>query len=214
MQSLVQLAKQIIPPLQYPVLPAGVSSKIIFALPLKRRTRNALLESKLLDGENVNPILVGQLLRTKNFWITSLIDLMCLVEVALANDLISMTPELESTDDLESAESEFVTRWIWHSSTSWHHVACENAEPDLSFVAPWGSPYTPLLPIWIIENHGDLRLPESVTCLNPTMRTVGDLLQYWDSTSEPLIKKGMQSLVQLAEQIIPPSQYHRASSRC
>ena len=207
MHSLVQLAKQAMPPSQYPVLPSGVSSESIFVLPIKRRTRNALLESKLLDGENLNPISVGQLLRTKNFGITSLIDLMCLVEAALANDLIRMSPEIESTDDLETAKSEFVAQWIWHPSTSWQYVDCENAEHDLPFVARWGSPYTPLLPIWIIENHGDLLLPESVTCLNPAMRTVGDLRQYWDSTSEPLTKRGMQSLVQLAEQIMPPSQY-------
>ena len=207
MYSLVKLAKQAMPPSRYPVLPSGVSSESIFALPLKRRTRNALLESQLLDGENLNPISVGQLLRTKNFGITSLIDLMCLVEAALANDLIRMGPDIGSTDDLETAESEFVAQWIWHPSTSWQHVGCENAEHDLRFVAQWGSPYTPLLPIWIIENHGDLLLPESVTCLNPVMRTVRDLRQYWDSTSEPLTKKGMQSLVQLAEQIMPPSQY-------
>ena len=181
MYSLVKLAKQAMPPSRYPVLPAGVSSESIFALPLKRRTRNALLESQLLDGENLEPISVGQLLRIKNFGITSLIDLMCLVEAALANDLIRIAPEIGATEDIETAESEFV--------------------------AQWGSPYTPLLPIWIIENHSDLLLPESVMCLNPAMRTVGDLRQYWDSTSESLTKKGMQSLVQLAEQIIPPLQY-------
>ena len=96
------------------MLPAGVSSNSIFALPLKRRTRNALLKSKLLDGKNLNPISVGQLLRTQSFGITSLIDLMCLVEAALANDSIKVEPEIESTDAPEAAETEAETGEVSH----------------------------------------------------------------------------------------------------
>ena len=114
MQSLVQLAEQIMPPSQYPVLPAGVSSNSIFALPLKRRTRNALLKSQLLDGENLNPISVGQLLRTQSFGITSLIDLMCLVEAALANDSIKVEPEIESANASATNETEAETGKVSH----------------------------------------------------------------------------------------------------
>ena len=114
MQSLVQVAKQAMLPSQYPVFRSGVSRDSVLALPLKRRTRNALLNSKLLEGKSLSSISVGELLRIRSFGITSLLDLMCLVEAGLANDSIVAEPTSESAGNPKTAETEAANEEVAH----------------------------------------------------------------------------------------------------
>lgn len=71
-----------LPPLNTVVIPAGMDHAELQKYPLKHRTINALRKASLLEGSEA--ISVGQLLSLKNFGHVSLIDLMCVSELALA----------------------------------------------------------------------------------------------------------------------------------
>ena len=70
-----------LPPLDTVVIPAGIDHAELQKYPLKYRTVNALRKANLLEGSEA--ISVGQLLSLKNFGHVSLIDLMCVSELAL-----------------------------------------------------------------------------------------------------------------------------------
>lgn len=70
-----------LPPLDTVVIPTGIDHAELQKYPLKHRTINALRKASLLEGSEA--ISVGQLLSLKNFGHVSLIDLMCVSELAL-----------------------------------------------------------------------------------------------------------------------------------
>lgn len=69
------------PPPDHVVVPPTFDRAILEHYPLKLRTRNCLMRSGLLTGDAA--ITVGELLSIPNFGITSLLDLMCVMEAAL-----------------------------------------------------------------------------------------------------------------------------------
>ncbi len=74
------------PPQGLLAIPAGVDIVRLLQSPLKVRTLNCIIQAidkKMLDIEH--PVTVGQLMRLQNFGITSLLDLMCVVEAAIAS---------------------------------------------------------------------------------------------------------------------------------
>lgn len=79
--ALIGLVRDYWPPPSHVVCPAGFDHAILARYPLRTRTRNSLGRGGLLAGENA--ITVGQLLSIRNFGITSLLDLMCVVEAGL-----------------------------------------------------------------------------------------------------------------------------------
>lgn len=86
-----------LPPLNTVVIPAGINHTELQNYPLKHRTINALRKAKLLEGSEA--ILVGQLLSLKNFGHVSLIDLMCVSELALERHSTPISASNEATND-------------------------------------------------------------------------------------------------------------------
>lgn len=86
-----------LPPLDTVVIPAGIDHSELQNYPLKHRTINALRNAKLLEGSEA--ISVGQLLSLKNFGHVSLIDLMCVSELALERHSTPISASNEATND-------------------------------------------------------------------------------------------------------------------
>ena len=110
--SLASLVGSRRPPVDYVVIPAGIDHKELSELPLRRRTANVLEDlyaRGLLTGDN--DLTVGFLMSTKSFGRRSLLDLMCVAEVALAlRGLESGTQEPEK--ETEAPAGYPTTKWV------------------------------------------------------------------------------------------------------
>lgn len=93
-----------------------------------------------------------------------------------------------------------------------------SSTPSAHPPAPWGSPPTPLLPAWYLENHWGVALPRvlrsAMTHRSPGCdfepRTVGDLSRLWEYRSEPLSVETRRSLIQFASRLTQPPPDHVA----
>ena len=65
-------------------------------------------------------------------------------------------------------------------------------------VAPWGSPPTPLLPRWYLDNIPHVRLSANIRSENPTTITIGDLDTFWNGRSRPVGDPVRRSLLHIA----------------
>ena len=83
LHSLVGLARGHRPPPNYVVIPAGIDLSELARYPLRPRTAKVLREEDLLKGNN--GLSVRELMSFRNFGIVSLLDLMCVAELALAD---------------------------------------------------------------------------------------------------------------------------------
>ena len=83
LHSLVELVRGHRPPPNYDVIPAGVDLSELARYPLRPRTAKVLRREGLLKGRN--GLSVRELLSFRNFGIVSLLDLMCVTELALAD---------------------------------------------------------------------------------------------------------------------------------
>ncbi len=83
LHSLVGLVRGHRPPPNYVVIPAGIDLSELARYPLRPRTAKVLREKDLLKGNN--GLLVKELMSFRNFGIVSLLDLMCVAELALAD---------------------------------------------------------------------------------------------------------------------------------
>ena len=80
-------------------------------------------------------------------------------------------------------------------------------------IAPWGSPPTPILPRWYFDMYQATRLPLALQRLPASgarLLTLGDLETLWEHRSTPLEKQEHDALVQMANRISPPPDYHVA----
>lgn len=108
--SLASLVSGYRPPPDHVVIPAGIDHREIAGYPLRRRTRNVLQDlhrKGLLRGEQA--ITVGLLMSKWSFGITSLLDLMCVAEVALA--LRERESGVQESDKRAEAPGYPTTRW-------------------------------------------------------------------------------------------------------
>ena len=83
LDSLVGLVRGHRPPPNYVVIPAGIDLSELAQYPLRSRTAKVLREEDLLKGNN--GLSVRELMSFRNFGIVSLLDLMCVAELALAD---------------------------------------------------------------------------------------------------------------------------------
>ncbi len=80
-------------------------------------------------------------------------------------------------------------------------------------IAPWGSPPTPILPRWYFDIYQATRLPLALQRLPASgarLLTLGDLETLWEHRSTPLEKQEHDALVQMANRLSPPPDYHVA----
>ncbi len=96
--ALRNLAQALMPPEHLQVLDAGVEPQQLDDLPLKIRTRNCLRRGHSAGSGGT----VGMLMRLPNFGITSLLDLMCVLEVAA---LHGIHPGRDLSQGLDSAKA-------------------------------------------------------------------------------------------------------------
>ena len=85
--ALVSLVRHHRPPRGHVVVPAAFNRAILEQCPLELRTRNCLKRTGLLTGEGA--LTVGQLLSIRHFGITSLLDLMCIMEALLPQEPVT-----------------------------------------------------------------------------------------------------------------------------
>ncbi len=94
LKALPALAGQRRIPSHHTILPAGIDTERLWECPLQARTRSCLqrafLQKKLREDQITT---VGQVLTLPNFGITSLLDLMCVVEAGVGNGFLLPTPE-------------------------------------------------------------------------------------------------------------------------
>lgn len=86
-------------------IPAGIDVVLLLQCPLRVRTLNCIVrafDAKRLDSEQL--VTVGQLMKLQNFGITSLLDLMCVVEAAIATDFFR-TPDLSPAHAMSLASA-------------------------------------------------------------------------------------------------------------
>ena len=83
LDSLVGLVRGHRPPPNYVVIPAGIDLSELTRYPLRPRTAKVLRREGLLKGSN--GLSVRELMSFRNFGIVSLLDLMCVAELALAD---------------------------------------------------------------------------------------------------------------------------------
>ena len=81
LHSLVELVGSYRPPQDYVVIPAGIDHLEITQYPLRPRTAKILRREGLLEGHS--SLSVGELLSLRNFGVLSLLDIMCVAELAL-----------------------------------------------------------------------------------------------------------------------------------
>ena len=100
MRSLVRIVGSYRPPRDHVVIPAGIGQLEIDRYPLRTRTANVLRREGLLEGNN--GLVVGELLSRMNFGILSLLDLMCVIELALTERGPQLvTPKASHVDSKE-----------------------------------------------------------------------------------------------------------------
>ena len=90
LHSLVRLVRGHRPPPNYIVIPAGIDPLELSQYPLRPRTAN-VIQSVLQREDLLNEdkgLSVGELLSFRNFGIVSLLDLMCVTELALADRVL------------------------------------------------------------------------------------------------------------------------------
>ena len=98
--SLMRLVGSSRPPRDYVVIPAGIDHLELARYPLRVRTANVLRIEGLLEGHS--SLSVGELLSLKNFGILSLLDLMCVAELALTGQVPQfVTPRAGRIDSEE-----------------------------------------------------------------------------------------------------------------
>ena len=98
--SLVELVGRHRPPQDYVVIPAEIDHREIAQYPLRTRTANILHREGLLEGHSV--LSVGELLSLRGFGILSLLDIMCVAELALTGRVSPFAvPRAESIDGEE-----------------------------------------------------------------------------------------------------------------
>ena len=102
LRSLVRLVGSYRPPLDHVVIPAGIGHFELARYPLRTRTANILRREGMLEGHS--NLVVGKLLLFNNFDIVSLIDLMCVAELALTGRGPQfVTPKAGHIDSAEPA---------------------------------------------------------------------------------------------------------------
>ena len=77
----------------------------------------------------------------------------------------------------------------------------------MSRVAPWGSPPTPLLPRWYLDNVPNVRLSAKIRIENPAVITIGDLDNFWDGKSSLIGSPARRSLLYIARSYPPPASW-------
>ena len=101
LHSLVGLVRGHRPPPNYVVIPAGIDLSELARYPLRPRTAKVLRREGLLKGRN--GLSARELLSFRNFGIVSLLDLMCVAELALAdrvsNDDTNTEKQVERTSE-------------------------------------------------------------------------------------------------------------------
>ena len=81
-------------------------------------------------------------------------------------------------------------------------------------LAPWGTPPTPLLPLWHIDALSTVPLPRDlISLLNSKtepqeLRMVGDLSRFWQSRLQPIDSQTCRTLVRLVSQHPSPPKDH------
>ena len=76
---------------------------------------------------------------------------------------------------------------------------------DMSKVAPWGSPPTPLLPCWYRDNLPNVRLSARIRAENPAVTTIGHLETFWNGRTRPIDDSARRSLRHIASTYPPPA---------
>ena len=111
LRSLVRLVRGYRPPRDHVVIPLGYRHLELAWYPLRRRTANVLRREGLLEGDS--GLSVGELLSFEHFGIASLLDLMCVAELALTGRVpLFVTPK---AGHIESEEQESRTS-TWSSA--------------------------------------------------------------------------------------------------
>ena len=99
-QSLVRLVGSYRPPRDHIVIPAWIGHLELARYPLRPRTVNVLRREGLLEGHS--GLSVGELMSFRNFGILSLLDLMCVAELALTGRVQQcLTPKAGHIDNEE-----------------------------------------------------------------------------------------------------------------
>lgn len=103
LHSLVGLVRGHRPPPNYVVIPAGIDLSELARYPLRPRTAKVLRREGLLKGSN--GLSVRDLMSFRNFGIVSLLDLMCVAELALAdrvsNDVVFYSDDTDTEKPVE-----------------------------------------------------------------------------------------------------------------
>ena len=109
--SLASLVGNRRPPSDYVVIPAGVDYRELTEFPLRNRTANVLddLHARGLLKEDTD-LTVGFLMSTKSFGRLSLLDLMCVAEIAIA--LRGLESGTQESDKKTEAPGYPTTEWI------------------------------------------------------------------------------------------------------
>ncbi|WP_419919074.1 sigma factor-like helix-turn-helix DNA-binding protein [Candidatus Poriferisocius sp.] len=116
------------PPSNMSVVPAGSNIIKLLDLPLKVRTRNCIfraLYSKEIS--QAQEITVNDLLKLNNFGLTSLLDLMCIIEVALVNkyfDLPSVTATASGLEGNFQPPSSTTEKPLDPQKVLWNSTIC------------------------------------------------------------------------------------------
>ena len=166
----------------------------IMELPIRKQTRNVLgqiIELKRKNGLLKEPISFDEFLRIRSVEKVSLIDLLCVLESAeleqATNDQSPKTDSIEQTANDQSPETDSI-----EATTTKAFEGSWSAER----LAPWGSPPTPLLPRWYRETLSHLQLPGEIRKANPALKTVGELVAFWEGVQSPVDKAWLHSLVE------------------
>ena len=103
LHSLVGLVRGHRPPPNYVVIPAGIDLSELARYPLRPRTAKVLRREGLLKGSN--GLSVRDLMSFRNFGIVSLLDLMCVAELSLAdrvsNDVVFYSDDTDTEKPVE-----------------------------------------------------------------------------------------------------------------
>ena len=76
--------------------------------------------------------------------------------------------------------------------------------PQATPLAPWGSPPTPLLPRWYVENYGEEELPPEFRAVYGPFERVKDLRSFWEHCQGPLDMDASWKLRDMAQDLAPP----------
>ena len=134
LSSLVALIGHRRPPLDYVVIPDGVEDRELTSFPLRPRTAHAIknvLQKKGKIGRN--GISVGELMALRNFGTVSLLDLMCVAEIALSDRAL----DEDAPNEVEPVTQEAVTPTV------------EQSHP----ISKWGSIIEPLDVLLSVANE-------------------------------------------------------------